>query len=158
MAHDDINDVELPVCGQRVADAITERFASGEHRRREHFDSINDRGIAVSTAYHVASVTPECRCSCLGVRQLGRNMQFSVDVAAMRSLTILAVVLSVVLVALPQAPCAIAQKLERSRRFVSRRVVDRDARADCTRSVGRRRNHEWRSRCGCPIERFMEEL
>jgi hypothetical protein len=49
--------------------------------------------------------------------------------AAMRTLAVLTVVLCAVLAALsPRRRALIAQKLTQSRRFVSRRVVDRDAR------------------------------
>jgi hypothetical protein len=51
--------------------------------------------------------------------------------ASMRNLGVLVVVFGGVLVALsPRRRRRIAQKLEESRRFVSRRIVDRDARDD----------------------------
>lgn len=49
--------------------------------------------------------------------------------STLRTLSVLALVLGVIVVAgSPRRRAAIARKLERSRRFVSRRVVDRDAR------------------------------
>jgi hypothetical protein len=62
-------------------------------------------------------------------RTIGSVNAPSIGVAAIRTLSVLVVVLGAVLVALsPRRRALIARKLEESRAFASRRVVDRDAR------------------------------
>ena len=60
---------------------------------------------------------------------MARTLHRSKGVTAMRKLAVFAVAFGIVVVALsPRRRARIAQKLEESRRFISRRRVDRDAR------------------------------